>query len=204
MNKRGFTFIELIIAVTIFAVVAVSIYSVFSVGVRLWRRTSPLIQAEQAMRFFFNTMSLDLANSIAYNKKDVNFEGEKQKISFYTLIDVSAPGVPGHVELAKVIYFYDRDKKTVKRAVATAREGLSEADARATDMLENVEDKDFGFEYCYKLGSSKTDYDYEWKDTWEDEDADSGKVPRGVKVKVSDYTKTIFIPTGTIGGKDES
>ena len=214
-RRKGFTFIELIIAVTIFSIIAISIYSVFRVGVRLWYRTNPLIEASQSARFFFNTISSDLKNSVSYNAvsqgiktfgsfddKSANFEGEKQKISFMTLVDVSGAGVLPHTELARVIYSFDRSKKTVKRAVATKAEGLSEDHANAADILNDIDDKDFGFEYCYKTTSSATEYDYEWKDAWDDEDKDKGKIPRGVKVKAGVYGKTIFIPTGRLGGKD--
>jgi prepilin-type N-terminal cleavage/methylation domain-containing protein len=214
-KKKGFTFIEMIVAVTIFSIIAVSIYSVFRAGVRLWARTNPLIQANQSTRYFFNTISSDLKNSIPYNaispgiktfgssdQKNVNFEGEAQKISFMTLVDVSAPAAPPHTELAKVIYYFDRSKKTVKRAVATKAEGLSEDHAKVADILSDIDDEDFGFEYCYKIASSPTEYDYEWKDAWDDEDKDKGKIPRGVKVKAGLYDKTIFIPTGRLGGKD--
>ena len=34
-NDPGFTFIELIVAVTIFAIIAVSIYSTFNAGIRV-------------------------------------------------------------------------------------------------------------------------------------------------------------------------
>ena len=214
-QAQGFTFIELIIAVTIFSIVAVSVYSVFRAGIRLWYRTNPLIQANQSIRYFFNTISTDLKNSVPYNatlpglktfgsseRNSANFEGEKQRISFMTLVDVSGSGVLPHTELAKVVYYFDRSKKAVKRAVATKAEGLTEDHAKVTDILSDIDDKDFGFEYCYKTTSSLTDYDYEWKDTWEDEERDKGKIPRGVRVKAGGYSKTIFIPTGALGGKD--
>ena len=214
-KKKGFTFMELIIAITIFSIIAVSIYSVFRAGVRLWSRTNPLIQANQSTRYFFNIISADLKNSISYNaispglktfalseEKSANFEGEKQKISFMTLVDVSTGSVLPHTELARVIYSFDRSKKTVNRAVATKAEGLSESLAKITDILNDIDDKDFCFEYCYKVVSSPTEYSYEWKNEWEDEDRDKGKIPRGVKVKAGLYSKTIFIPTGRLGGKD--
>ncbi len=224
-KKKGFTFIELIIAVTIFSIIAVSIYSVFRAGVRLWYRTNPLIEANQSVRFFFNTISSDLKNSVSYNaisqgiktfgsseEKNANFVGEKQKISFMTLVDVAGTGALPHTELARVIYSFDRSKKTVKRAVATKKavkravatkaEGLSENHAKDAEILSDIDDKDFGFEYCYIDVSSPTEYDYEWKDAWEDEDRNKGKIPRGVRVKAGVYSKTIFIPTGKLGGKE--
>ncbi|MDO8535926.1 MAG: prepilin-type N-terminal cleavage/methylation domain-containing protein [Candidatus Omnitrophota bacterium] len=214
-KKKGFTFIELIIAVTIFSIIAVSIYSVFRAGVRLWSRTNPLIQANQSTRYFFNTISKDLKNSVSYNavspgvktfgssdEKKANFEGDEQRISFMTLVDVSGPTSPPHTELARVVYSFDRSKNVVKRAVATKAEGLSEDHAKYANILNNIDDKDFGFEYCYKVVSSPKEYEYEWKDTWSDEDKDKGKIPRGVRVKAGAYSKTIFIPTGRLGGKD--
>jgi len=214
-KKKGFTFIELIIAVTIFSIIAVSIYSVFRAGVRLWYRTNPLIEANQSVRFFFNTISSDLKNSVSYNaisqgiktfgssdQKNANFVGEEQKISFMTLVDAAGAGALPHTELARVVYSFDRSKNTVKRAVATKAEGLSEDHAKETEILSDINDKDFGFEYCYIDVSSPTEYDYEWKDEWEDEDKDKGKIPRGVRVKAGVYSKTIFIPTGRLGGKE--
>jgi len=214
-QAQGFTFIELIVAVTIFSIIAVSIYSVFRAGIRLWSGTNPIIQANQSTRYFFNTVSTDLKNSVSYNaissglktfgsseKESANFEGEAQKISFMTLVDVSVGSALPHAELARVIYSFDRSKKTVKRAVATKAEGLSDSFAKVADILSDIDDKDFGFEYCYKVVSSPTEYSYEWKDGWSDEDRDKGKIPRGVKVKAGLYDKTIFIPTGRLGGKD--
>ena len=50
-KNPGFTFIELIIAVTIFAIVAVSIYSTFNAGIRVWLKTSPMIEEVNERRF---------------------------------------------------------------------------------------------------------------------------------------------------------
>ena len=214
-RAQGFTFIELIVAVTIFSIIAVSIYSVFRAGVRLWAGTNPLIQANQSTRYFFNTLSTDLKNSFPYNaasgaiqtfgsseENKPNFEGEEQKISFMTLVNVSTGAAMPHTEPARVVYSFDRSNGAVQRAVATKAEGLSEDRAVAADILNDVDGKDFGFEYCYKVAFSPTEYSYEWRDTWSDEDRDKGKIPRGVRVKAGTHSKTIFIPTGRLGGKE--
>lgn len=201
-KKTGFTFIELIIAITIFSVIAVSVYSVLRVGVKLWCKTGPVIQANQSARFFFNTISSDLKNSVAYNKDKVNFEGGPQKISFMALVGASGQDILPHMELARVIYYYDRAKKAVVRAVAARAEGFDEDFARSSEILSDIETDDFKFEYCYKVASTATEYDYEWKNEWEDEDKDKGKIPRGIKVRAGEYSKIIFVPTGSLGGKD--
>jgi len=198
--NAGFTFIELIIAITIFSIIAVSVYSVFRAGMKLWMKTNPLIQANQADRFFFDTISKDLKNAIMYydstNKDNVNFAGEPKKMSFMTLMEVSAKeGAIVYLELAKVTYYFDAATKTVKRTVATKVEGFDEAYAKGTDILTNCDREKIGFQYCYKdsFGASEETYSYDWEDTWSEEL--KLKIPRGVKVKVGSYTKTIFIPT---------
>ncbi|MDD5428426.1 MAG: prepilin-type N-terminal cleavage/methylation domain-containing protein [Candidatus Omnitrophica bacterium] len=208
----GFTFIELIIAVTIFSIIAVSIYSTFHAGIKVWLKTSPMIEANQALRVFFNTVSLDLKNAVAYYGKEevlskpgfgqeyegkINFEGAPDRISFITVISVSGPGAGMHDELARVTYLYDKANKTVKRLVATRAEGLDEANAKAFDMLYGVEEKDLGFLYCYKDMISNSEYEYEWKDAWEEKNVVN--IPRGVKIRAGGFTKTVFIPSGELG-----
>ncbi len=204
INRKSFTLIELLIAITIFSVVAVSVYSVFSTGVKLWYKTSPLVQANQSARYFFNTISSDLKNTVPYLKKGVNFEGEGQRISFMTVVNCSGEDKSSGAEVARVTYYLDRSKKAVIRSVATKEEGLSDDLAVSSAILDGIDSKDFAFEFCYKRVSSPTDYEYEWDSAWADEDKDKGKIPRGVKVKAFGYEKIIFIPTGYLGGKDEA
>ena len=216
-NAGAFTFIELIIAVTIFAIIAVSIYSTFNAGIRMWLATSPMIEADQGMRIFFNTSSLELKNVVAYYPKltsatssfaptsfssfgteePLNFEGEPDRISFMTIVNVSGPDGRTRGEIVRIAYIYDKTNKTVKRFIATKSEGFDEAKATSIEMLNNIEEKDFGFEYCYKSMISNSDYEYEWRDAWEGKNVQ--KIPRGVRIKAGEYKKTVFIPTGVLG-----
>jgi len=216
-NDAGFTFIELIIAVMIFTIVAVSIYSTFSAGIKVWLKTSPMIEENQALRVFFTTASLDLRNIIPYYEKSLNpqassfaptsfsvseeklnFEGGPDRMSFITVIAVSDPVSGLRYEPARVTYLYDKAAKTVKRLVATKAEGLKEEKAKESEVLAGVEEKDFKLEYCYKEALSQIDYEYEWKDTWEGKKNEQD-LPRGVRIKAGEFKKTIFIPTGKLG-----
>jgi prepilin-type N-terminal cleavage/methylation domain-containing protein len=211
-NDGGFTFIELIIAVTIFSIIAVSIYSTFSAGIKVWLKTSPMIEENQAMRVFFNSISADLKRAVAYYDAStqlaksgfgsgyegkINFEGTADKISFIAVIIISDPDTGLREEPARISYIYDKANKQVTRLVATKAEGLNEANAKNYVMLDGVEEKNFGFEYCYKKGASDSDYEYEWTDSWEEKNVQN--IPRAVRIKANGFTKTVFIPTGTLG-----
>ena len=194
-DRKAFTFIELLIAVTIFSIIAVSVYSVFNAGIRVWLKTNPIVEDNQAMRILFNTASLDLKNAVAYTNIGTNFKGEPKKISFMTLIDVAGDKIPLHTELARVVYCFDKDTKAIKRLVAAKDEGLDETKAKAQEFLRDAKEEDLGFEYCYKEPYSGTEFTYKWKDTWQDE----AKIPRGIRIKLGDFRKVIFIPTGELG-----
>jgi len=194
-NRTAFTFIELLIAVTIFSIIASSVYSVFSAGIRVWLRTNPIVEGNQAMRILFNTASLDLKNAVIYTDTGANFKGEPKRISFMTLIDASGDETPSHMEIARVVYCFDRDTKIIKRLAAAKDEGLDETKARGQEFLRGVKEEDLGFEYCYKESYPGAEFAYKWKDAWQDET----KIPRGVRIKLGEFKKVIFIPTGELG-----
>ena len=44
---------------------------------------------------------------------------------------------------------------------------------------------------------SNSDYEYDWKDEWEEKNVQN--IPRGIRIRLGEFTKTVFIPTGTLG-----
>ena len=122
-------------------------------------------------------------------------QGAPNRVSFMTLIEVSGNGIPLHTELARVVYYYDADTKSVKRLVATKDQGFDETKAESSQSVKLAGSQDFGIEYCYKEPYAGTAYVYKWMDTWENESV----VPRGVRIKIGEFKKTIFIPTGQLG-----
>jgi hypothetical protein len=103
-------------------------------------------------------------------------------------------------ELCRVTYLFDKETKTVRRRAATKAEGLAELSAKSTDMLGAVEAEDFGFEYCYKKPALSGEIEVEWKNTWDEKNTD--KIPRGVRIRLGEYKKTVFIPTGELGTQE--
>ncbi len=106
-GRAGFTFIELIIALTIFSIIALGIYSTFSTGLIAARRGEGVGRLEQEARFSLDKMAKELRNAVTYNygpdyPQAKLFSGEKNKISFLSLIYNSSIQ---QSEIKRITYF---------------------------------------------------------------------------------------------------
>ena len=63
-TKFGFTLLELLLAVTIFSIIAVALYSSFHAGLRILRRAQDVMEFHQDLRLAMGELSLDLRNSL--------------------------------------------------------------------------------------------------------------------------------------------
>ncbi|MDD5449839.1 MAG: type II secretion system protein, partial [Candidatus Omnitrophica bacterium] len=110
-RNKGFTLMELLVAVSIFAVIAVSLYSIFSGGIQIWKRQEKGFVYNHTVRLVFDTMARELRNAINYSQapqaataetqaemKLLKFTGEEKKLTFITL---------GGTEIEKVDYIFE-------------------------------------------------------------------------------------------------
>ena len=74
MKKQAFTFVELLIALTIFSIIAASIYVTLNSGFSLWSKVNFLIQENQEVRIFFDVLSKDLRNAVSPFGVESDFE----------------------------------------------------------------------------------------------------------------------------------
>lgn len=212
-NKAGFTLIELFIAISIFAVVAIALYSTFFAGISVWRRSGEGGNAYHNIRFMFDDMTKDLKNSIyMYSKKSKDkeesiyaFSGTNREIIFITLEDAATEDDIFRRELTRVAYRFDEGEGRLIRLRADKTSGFDIEKGKEEVLLKEVED--FKFEYCYETDSDIEPY--EWKEEWED---DQMMIPRGVKAtflikaeKIKEplkITKIIFVPKGILGKEE--
>lgn len=214
----GFTFIELLIAIMIFAIIATSIYFTLHSGIGIWSRSNVIIGENQAIRVFFQTISLDLRNSLPGfgvkpekdEQRDLSEEEGLRIISEWKSGSMKFPSIIGSFEedsvinvVAEISYEFDSKKNRLIRLAATLKEGFDEERSEKEIMLENV--ADVSFEYPYGESGSG---EYEWKDSWDSEES----IPRGVKIRVVLKSKNdekekifeniIFLPMGELGEEE--
>jgi prepilin-type N-terminal cleavage/methylation domain-containing protein len=82
-SEEGFTLVELLVAVAIFSVLLVTIYSSFTSGVAARERGEALVDMAYVGHETLGRMASDLANS--YGLLDPGFLGEAEGMSFVTL-----------------------------------------------------------------------------------------------------------------------
>lgn len=198
--KKAFTFIELLLAFTIFSIVATSVYYTLTAGLNVYKYGNNSMKQNQQLRTFFDFLSNDLANAVNYSK--ILPKWQKDRLAFTALVD-SFYNDQSYSQIAKILYELNKEKKTVVRKEAAVDLGFNEDFSSGNDLLENVDD--VSFSYCFKSLDSDNSQDFEWKNIWPKIEL----LPRAVKVKVvflekqgltkKIYEKIIFIPSGSIG-----
>jgi len=205
MNKRsrlllkhnGFTFVELLIALTIFAIVASGIYATLHTGFKIWSRGNVYISRNQSMRVFFDVLSSELVNAILY--EPIGHTYLSGEVSFPAIIDVSTGNLI-ETELVSISYLFNSGEGVITRRCATLENGFDHAEAEEYILLDDVESCHFS--YC--LEPAAEGEEYEWSEDWDEE-----YLPRAIKINLvmrgnqgqekEQFEKVIFLPQGKVG-----
>lgn len=216
-TRAGFTLVELLLAITIFAIVAIALYSSFHAGVRILRRSEEVMEFHQGVRRVLDEVELDLHNTLLAElpseegdllvqdelseeeEKAIYFKGDAKSFNFIALKDVfTDSGLESQVCNIKY-YLSGAEGGTFSRDIDAGgsrdEEGVSGTEA----MLSNVSDVEISYSYEPRDEDSPP----EWLGYWDEEE----KVPLGVKItfrlrglgSVGSITKTVFIDIGALG-----
>lgn len=199
--SRGFTLLELLIAVTIFSIVAVAIYTSFNVGIRAWRKAEASYKIKQEARHAFDAIGRDLRGAINFTR--MPFEGASGSVSFSRALRIS-DSKGGYIEgVFKITYTFNAQDKALYYILQTYQEDTKGEEGKKSLLASDV--SDFKLKYAYLEGSEVI-----WKDYWNEEELN---IPLGVKVSIAypsenegqavEFSETIFIPTGIIKEETE-
>ncbi|MBL7071963.1 MAG: type II secretion system protein [Candidatus Omnitrophica bacterium] len=208
-KKNAFTLIELMIAMSIFAVVAIALYSAFFAGISIWRRSTEGGNIHQQIKFAMDDIARDFRNTVHMTTDEESafvFSGNSAEVSFITLEGAYLEEANISLrQLVKVKYEYDSAAGELIRMKAGKAEGFNIETAEKEVLFAGVDD--CGFYYCY---DSEEEFEpYSWEDEWDDEES---RIPRGVRFVINvkagknneklSLTKTMFIPAGILGEKE--
>ncbi len=180
-NAKSFTLIELLISISIFAVIMVTLFSAFRTGIFGLSRIEESALVSETGYIALSRIDKDLRNSFAYSPDDSKFTGKKDSLSFLTL----------NPNFAYVNYYFSGNK--LLRLVRINKDALkTDSETKPKVLAKDV--KQIEFVYLYIDPATNK---FKETDTWNGASA----LPSAVRVKlVSEkkeealFVRTIYLP----------
>jgi general secretion pathway protein J len=205
-HSKGFTLLELLIALTILAVIVVIIFSALRIGIRAWEKGERDVDARQRQRIVLDLIKRQLASTAVNDvwgrdQQRPLLKGDSKSIEFVSHI----PMTPGNrFGTVYVRYAVRREKEGDKEHLVffeqqtalpdkkTGADNLGEGDF--SELIAGM--KSIVFEYLKDQPDEKASL---WQKSW-DPDVDKG-VPRAVRVtlKENDEKAPIYVIAGAGG-----
>jgi len=210
-RREGFTLLELLLAVSLSAVIILGLYSALQTGILSYDKIERASEVYQTARVILNRMETDLKNSYIYSQNDSSFKGSKagQTMEFCSVLDIFEEA-QSYIVPCRIKYELNNQilKRTLYRGLQVSEENpLVEAQELSSDIKELV------LEFAYL--SEDPNQNIEWQESWP---AQQGKpdqqkgLPLAVKIKLSliekdkhdreigtvDFTRIISLPLGEV------
>ncbi len=177
MKKKlsGFTFVELMLSVAIFAVVGVAITSTLRSGFNVWKRARNLNLEERQRIFKIEKIKKELRQTFVF-KKEIPFYVNETLLSFVVL---------NNDTINKVTYFFNSKEKKLLRAINSlvdvikAKKDNQEVTLNYNVFMSKIDDLKFE---CYYQDLKSGNYT--WVSKWENKEV----LPSAVRMNIT-YTK---------------
>lgn len=199
-SLTGFTFVEILLVMTLLSVIGLSMYATFTNGINFWLRINEK-QAAEDIVVFFEKISHDLRNSFRYT--GIDFRGRDDKVSFPIIGEFQ--GKRGKVEgIGRVEYFFDAGSDSVKTRQSNYSQVYKDKTGPERELVTDIES--LSFRYYYYDPALKQ---YLWESSWQEKEDDERfgivqekKLPLSVKIivefkdgrEIRKFQRTVFIP----------
>ncbi len=153
-KNRGFTAVELIVAVCIFSMMAFAVYSVLSVGLNAYKRIKGFAGSQNDALLAFEKIERDIGNTFTIN--GMEFTGSASSFSFPDTAGAAGPVV-------KTTYYFDDEAGNLIRKEQAYAAAVKKSEDEGTTSVELSPLKELKFEYCRYDEEKEA---CEWKDKW--------------------------------------
>ncbi len=189
-KEQGFTLIELVVSLTIFSVISLSIYSSFAGGISVWRKAQEFSSVYQTARLLLDDIAMELKNAVKVSGTE--FNGGPRRLSFITLRQAShGASARRDTQIAKVTFEVLRDPSASGYALFRRQASNLKVRGEAELMVGSLSSLDFQYTYINSVGELQP-----WAKVWKMND----ELPLGVKITLNiggtQFTKMVFIPHG--------
>jgi prepilin-type N-terminal cleavage/methylation domain-containing protein len=190
-NKKGFTLIEILVTVSIVAMMGLAVYSAFAKGVAVWELGGRIDEREREIRFALENIATELRNSFYFS--GIGFGGTKEQVWFPAYIKTGGAAGRPRVEPGRVAYYFDGAKNALQCIQKNYIDIFREESPPAKEVIPDITGLEFGY-----YNQNITKKSYEWADSWQGR----GGRPLGVRISVNakvageekKFVKTVYFP----------
>lgn len=155
---KGFTFIELILAASLTAIIGLTIYATLGQAVKVWVRLTPSKGVEDA-QIFMEKFVQDVRN--ARQGEGGNFFGTKDELSFFTSVDSFSENPAFRFNLGDTAYQFSEDAGTVSVSRRNYSQAYEQRDLPPTSTLSGLKNVTFSY-----YGFDPDEEQYSWQEEW--------------------------------------
>lgn len=169
MNKKGFTLVEILIALAILAMIVASTFTIFRSASKSWQKGEARSERYQNARSAISRISAEISQAVINSNPLCKFTGTKDKVSFFSFVSTDS----GVFELCEIVYWLDSAKKVLMRNDEIDPDYDFTTYSHSDALSDNVSE----LEFSYFDGTS-------WSDTWNSDQTSGSGLPKAVKIKI--------------------
>ena len=166
---KGFTLVEILIALAILAIIVTSTFTIFQSASKSWQKGETRSERYQNARNAIHKISTEISQAVINSNPLCEFTGDKNKASFVSFISTDS----GVFELSEIEFWLDEPKRLLMRNYDIDPDFDFTTYDRSDILSENVSN----LEFSYFDGTT-------WTDTWNSDQVLGIGLPKAVKVKI--------------------
>jgi general secretion pathway protein J len=198
-RSRGFTLLELLISMTIVAMIVVIMFGAFRIGIRAWEKGEKDVDIRQRQRIVLDLVkrqlaSISMADVRNPDQQPILFKGDSKSVEFVSYIPLTPGSRRGLVYVKYAVShetgddrerlsFYERGVASPVKKTGAGETGPGEPDA--ADFLELLSGmKSIVFEY---LKTRPEEKESPWQESWDP--AVEKDTPRAIRITLQENDK---------------
>ena len=189
-RERGFTLIETLIAVVLFAIISASSYSVFSMGIQIWKRSQGRLEVERNVALAFERMGKDVrsallmdmtkADQFSISKSKIEYKGNERKFQIPAMVQISGKRGELLTQVGRITYKFDPGEKAICKTIEGATDFMNRKTKPCLTLASEIRSAKFDYWIYDGIGQ-----DYRWYHSWDAKDG----LPQAVRIRLELNTK---------------
>jgi len=168
--QRGFTLIETLLAVTLFAIASASSFGIFSMGISIWKRSQGSSLEERKAVLGLEKMAADIRTAVRvtasqeteFSENRIEYKGEGTGFFLPAIVRRADADQKSRTQYGRVGWRWNRSTKELCRTLEGAGEIYRRETAACVPEASRI--RSVRFQYYAYAGLADS---YSWHDSWE-------------------------------------